>query len=492
MGNSPSSLDPPYHLQPEQPDAGNAGPITTEEPPPSAAAGKNTKKLTLVPLIFLIFFEVSGGPFAEEPVVAAAGPLLAILGFLIFPFIWSIPEALITAELATAYPGNGGYVIWATKAFGPFWGSLMGSWKFLSGSINNAAYPVLCADYVKRLFPVFSSGLPRSLAIAFFTIILTFLNYTGLTIVGYTAVTFGVIALLPFLLMTGFALPKLHPHRWGSLGDKRKDWNLYFNTLFWNLNFWDNASALAGEVDRPQQTFPKALFSTGILVCAGYILPLLAATGSLDVPQDQWTTGFLADAAGMIAGRWLKIWVEVGSVLSSMGLFEAQLSTCAYQVHGMAGLGFLPRFTGIRSTWFNTPWVGIVMTSAITLGVSFMGFEDIIASANFLYSLGMLLEFASFIWLRRKYPELKRPYKVPMGMAGLTAMLLVPSGFLVYVMVIAGKIVFFISGALTALGLVGFFFMRWCKQKGWMEFQEEEEEEEEGGGGAAAEAGAGV
>ncbi|KAL5982702.1 hypothetical protein ACLOJK_016778 [Asimina triloba] len=51
----------------------------------------------------------------------------------------------------------------------------------------------------------------------------------------------------------------------------------------------------------------------------------------------QWTTGFLADAADMIADRWLKIWVEVGSVISSMGLFEAQLSTCAYQVHGMAG-----------------------------------------------------------------------------------------------------------------------------------------------------------
>ncbi|KAL5994371.1 hypothetical protein ACLOJK_024421 [Asimina triloba] len=268
--------------------------------------------------------------------------------------------------------------------------------------------------------PPASSGLPRNLVIAFFTIILTSLNYTGLTIVRYTAVTFGVIALLPFLLMTEFALPKLHPHRWGSLGDKYRDWN---------LNFWDNASALANEIDRPQQTFPKALFSTGMMVCVGCILPLLAAIGSLDVPQDQWTTGFLADAAGMIAAQWLKIWVEVGSVLSSMGFFEAQLSTCAYQVHGMVGLGFLPRFTRIRSTRFNTLRVGIVMTSAITLGVSFMGFEDIIASANFLYSLGMLLEFTSFIWSRRKYPELKRPYKVPMGMAGVAVMLLVPSGF---------------------------------------------------------------
>ncbi|CAL1378472.1 unnamed protein product [Linum trigynum] len=72
------------------------------------------KQLTLIPLIFLIYFEVAG----KEPTVQAARPLYAILGFLIFPFIWSIPEALITAELSTAYPGNGGFVIWADRAFG--------------------------------------------------------------------------------------------------------------------------------------------------------------------------------------------------------------------------------------------------------------------------------------------------------------------------------------------------------------------------------------
>ncbi|RVW48637.1 putative polyamine transporter [Vitis vinifera] len=103
-------------------------PDTAQELPTSTATPttKASKKLSLIPLIFLIYFEVAGGPFGEEPAVQAAGPLLAILGFLIFPFIWSIPEALITAELSTAFPGNGGFVIWADQAFGPFWGSLMG------------------------------------------------------------------------------------------------------------------------------------------------------------------------------------------------------------------------------------------------------------------------------------------------------------------------------------------------------------------------------
>lgn len=57
-----------------------------------------------------------------QDAVAAAGPLLVILGFTVFPLIWSVPEALITAELATAFPEDAGYVAWVTAAFGPFWG----------------------------------------------------------------------------------------------------------------------------------------------------------------------------------------------------------------------------------------------------------------------------------------------------------------------------------------------------------------------------------
>ncbi|KAJ0974210.1 hypothetical protein J5N97_016175 [Dioscorea zingiberensis] len=302
-----------------------------------------SKKLTLIPLIFLIYFEVSGGPYGAEPAVRAAGPLLALVGFLVFPFIWSVPEALITAELATAIPGNGGYVLWAERAFGPLAGAIMGSWKFLSGAINSAAYPVLCADYLARVILPLSHGAPRVIAVVLFTLVLSFLNYTGLTIVGYTAVALGLVSLMPFLLMAGFAIPRLRPRRWVKMG-RDIDWRLYFNTLFWNLNFWDNASTLAGEVERPQRTFPKALLLSGLMTCIGYLVPLLAGTGALDVPQEAWGDGFFADVAAMIAGKWLKFWIETGAVLSAIGLYEAQLSSSSFQLLGMADLCILPQF----------------------------------------------------------------------------------------------------------------------------------------------------
>lgn len=47
-----------------------------------------------------------GPAHPAQDAVSAAGPLLTILGFLVFPLLWSVPEALITAELATAFPEN--------------------------------------------------------------------------------------------------------------------------------------------------------------------------------------------------------------------------------------------------------------------------------------------------------------------------------------------------------------------------------------------------
>jgi hypothetical protein len=86
------------------------------------SSSSHQRKITLIPLVFLIYFEVAGGPYGSEKAVRAAGPLFTLLGFLIFPFAWGVPESLVTAELASAFPGNGGFVLWADHAFGPLAG----------------------------------------------------------------------------------------------------------------------------------------------------------------------------------------------------------------------------------------------------------------------------------------------------------------------------------------------------------------------------------
>lgn len=175
--------------------------------------------------------------------------------------------------------------------------------------------------------------------------------------------------------------------------------------------------------------------------------------------------------AGMIAGGWLKYWIEVGAVLSTIGLYSATLSSAAFQLLGMADLGLLPRAFALRAPVFDTPWVGILATAAITLAMSFTSFDTIVASANFLYSLGMLLEFAAFVRLRARLPAMPRPYAVPLrGLPAAAALCAVPSAFLVFVMAIAGWKVYAISAVFTAASVAVYYLMDLCKARGWLTF----------------------
>ncbi|XP_052192712.1 probable polyamine transporter At3g19553 [Diospyros lotus] len=416
--------------------------------------GKSNPKLKLLPLIALIFYEVSGGPFGvEDSVRAGGGPLFSLLGFLIFPLFWSIPEALITAELATSFPENGGYVVWISAAFGPFWGFQEGFWKWFSGVMDNALYPVLFLDYLKHSFPIFNGLAARIPALLGITLSLTYLNYRGLHIVGFSAVLLAIFSLSPFVVMGILSIPRIRPRRWGVVDFGKVDWRGYFNSMFWNLNYWDKASTLAGEIENPSHTFPKALLGAVFLVVSSYLIPLLAGTGALDSNSSEWSDGYFAEVGMLIGGSWLKWWIQAASAMSNMGLFEAEMSSDAFQLLGMSEIGMLPAIFASRSK-YGTPTISIVCSAAGVILLSWMSFQEILEFLNFLYSIGMLLEFAAFIKLRIEKPDLARPYKVPLQTFGSTMLCLPPALLLVLVMCLASAKTYLISGAVILIGIV--------------------------------------
>ncbi|KAK3193005.1 hypothetical protein Dsin_024315 [Dipteronia sinensis] len=433
-------------------------------------AVKSSPKLTVLPLIALIFYDVSGGPFGvEDSVRAGGGPLLSLLGFLIFPLIWSIPEALVTAELATCFPENGGYVVWVSSAFGPFWGFQEGFWKWFSGVMDNALYPVLFLDYLKHSLPIFNHMIARIPALLGLTASLTYLNYRGLHIVGFATVSLAIFSLFPFVVMSVLSIPRIRPQRWLAVDFKKVDWRGYFNNMFWNLNYWDKASTLAGEVENPGKTFPKATFGAVVLVVSSYLIPLLAGTGALDSPSSEWTDGYFAEVGMLIGGFWLKWWIQAAAAMSNLGLFEAEMSGDAFQLLGMSELGMLPSMFALRSK-YGTPTISILCSATGVIFLSWMSFQEILEFLNFLYAIGMLLEFAAFIKLRIKKPDLHRPYKVPLKTFGVTMLCLLPAVLLVLVMCLASLKTFLVSGGVVLLGFFLYPTLVQAKDSGWAQF----------------------
>ncbi|KAK8952474.1 putative polyamine transporter [Platanthera zijinensis] len=430
---------------------------------------KNFQKLSITSLVFLIFYEVSGGPFGIEDSVRAAGPLLSLLGFLLLPLVWSIPEALITAELGTMFPENGGYVLWVSSALGPFWGFQLGWMKWLSGVIDNALYPVLFLDYLKSGIPALGAGFMRTLAVLILTVGLTYMNYRGLTIVGWVAVFLGVFSILPFIFMGFVAIPKLDVSRWLVSDFNNVDWSLYLNTLFWNLNYWDSISTLAGEVRNPKKTLPKALFYALILVVFVYIYPLLAGTGSIPLERELWTDGYFSDIAKILGGMWLTLWLQAASALSNMGMFVAEMSSDSYQLLGMAEKGMLPEFFAKRSQ-YGTPVVGILFSASGVLLLSWMSFQEIVAAENFLYCFGMFLEFIAFIKLRMKHPLAPRPYRIPLGTLGCILMLIPPTILIIVVLAFSSFKVMVVSLLAMLIGFILHPCMIYTERQGWLKF----------------------
>ncbi|CAN4076378.1 unnamed protein product [Withania somnifera] len=419
----------------------------------------NSKKVSLLPLIFLIFYEVSGGPFGVEDTVRAAGPLVALLGFLIFPLIWSVPEALITAEMGTMFPENGGYVVWVSSALGPFWGFQQGWMKWLSGVIDNALYPVMFLDYLTSAVPALGGGLPRIAAVVALTVVLTYMNYRGLTIVGWIAVSLGILSILPFVVMGLISIPKIRPARWLVADVHSIDWNLYLNTLFWNLNYWDSISTLAGE----------ALFYAVILVVLSYLFPLMIGTGAIPLERDLWTDGYFSDVAKIVGGVWLRCWIQGAAAVSNMGMFVTEMSSDSFQLLGMAERRMLPEFFAKRSR-HGTPLIGILFSASGVILLSWLSFQEIVAAENFLYCFGIILEFIAFVWLRIKCPNASRPFKIPGGTIGAVLLCIPPAILIGVVLAFSTVKVMAVSLAAVAIGLVLQPCIKLTERKKWLKF----------------------
>src|SRR2546426_160775 len=107
--------------------------------------------LRLGPLVAVMFFTVSGGPFGLEGLVGSVGPGVAVLLLVATPLVYSVPEALLIGELASMLPVEGGYYQWVKRAFGRFWGFWNGWLSWAYSLIDMAIYPVRSEEHTSEL-----------------------------------------------------------------------------------------------------------------------------------------------------------------------------------------------------------------------------------------------------------------------------------------------------------------------------------------------------
>ena len=382
-----------------------------------------TGKMRLLPLIAATYFMVSGGPYGLEDILGYAGYKGAILLLLLVPIFWSIPTSLMIGELATAIPSDGGFYQWVRRAMGPFWG-FQEAWLSLAASVfDMAIYPTTFVLYLSRVAPTLTSG-HRGLLIKLAIVSIAALwNLRGAVSVGRGSLRMMGVSLSPFVVLVGIVLWQLLHGRLtpaASGAPAHLDLSGALLVALWNYMGWDNASTIAQEVKDPQRTYPRAMFWSAAIVTCVYLLPLTAVWVA-GIPAERFSTGAWVDAATLLGGPALATAVVLAGSLDGLGTFNALVLSYTRLPPAMAEDGLLPRVLARR--WSNgVPWVSVLVCSlgwALALGFTF---ERLISIDLVLYGAALLLEFAALVVLRRREPEMERPFRVPGGLRVVIAL----------------------------------------------------------------------
>ncbi len=401
---------------------------------PQVAVKVVQRKLGLSAIIGIIFFSVSGGPYGLEDTVGLSGAGMAILLIIVTPLIYSLPAALMVAELGTMMPVSGGYYQWVKEGLGPFWGFQAGWWAWVASWFDLAIYPVLFVEFISYFVPSLAeNALLKWIVSVVFVWLLAGLNMLGSSIVGDSSKLFLVIVLAPFLLITVIGLFKLNHNPFNPFTADGLTFPSAFGAglfvIMWNFAGWDGLSTIAGDVDNPRKNYPRALAITIPMITLIYLIPTvisLSVIGTGKTANLEWTAGAFTTVAERVGGRWLGIGLALAAVVSAIGLFSAWMLSYSRIPFALANDGYLPKsLTQVHPTR-KTPIRTIVIAGIICSAAVAGPFEKLAAMSVLIGGCVMMLEMATLIVMRRKHPDLPRPFRVPGGVAGPFIVLLLP------------------------------------------------------------------
>jgi amino acid transporter len=413
-----------------------------------------TRRLNFFALVGVMFFIVCGGAYGLEPLVGAVGPGWAVVLVIATPVLWSLPIALMVAELSSAMPREGGYYVWVRTALGNFWAVQEGWWTCCYMVVDLAIYPVLFVNYLAFFVPAlrldengatsFNAWLLRWLiAVGVIAASLT-INWRGAKAVGNSSLLNLAIVIVPFVLLILFAF--LRSGAAGSAAsiistDLRSNHSakllaLGLGTVLWNYMGWDNTSTFAGEVNEPQRNYPRGIIVALPLTIAAYLLPTLAGI-SVTTDKDLWSESQgWPQIAQLIGGRWLGITLAVAALFSAWSLFNGQLLYVSRLPFAMAIDRWLPSPLARVSKTTGVPRVSLLISCAVAAAFAALSFGKLVVIDVLLYSAALSLEFAALIMLRWKRPGFPRPFRIPGGWVAIALVTIAPmlcAGLLVIV-----------------------------------------------------------
>lgn len=342
----------------------------------------------------------------------ALGGLLALCG------------ALCVAELAAALPRAGGEYVYLREAYGPMPAFLSGWTSFFVGF----SAPLAVAGYIAALYLLTPFGLEEKkrliqIVAALIIAVVTLPNLFGHRQSAWTQNLTTLLKFGLFVALTAAAL-LFGKGRFAHLTEGQSIGEVSFGTAMTQLFYvmfaysgWNAASYLAGEVKNPGRTLPRSLLLGAGLVVALYLglnVVFAYAVPLSDVGFDNAERVPQLAVANLFGSR-------VGDVfsvilgLTFLATVSAFIITGPRVYYAMARDGLFPSIAGRVSAKGQVPTYAMILQSicAILILLFVERFRDLYQYAAVGLSLFALLFIGAVYVLRRRRPEMERPFRVP-------------------------------------------------------------------------------
>jgi len=421
----------------------------------SAPPGLRRVKMRLFTVVVVIFTLTCGGTFGMEDVVGSSGPGLTLILLLLIPIFWALPMALISAELGSALPEEGGFYRWSRRALGEFWGFQAGWWWQLSLFVDTSVYIALTGDYFKSTFGI--TSLDRWLIGAGLIVVFAYINIRGLDITGWVLTAVEVVVFIPFIALVIVGLSRGHTNPFSPFMVPGQ--SLFTSAgaglavLMWMFSGYESMSMVAGEIEQPQKLIPKALLINMVLVVSFYFLTTMA--GIIGYGHwDQWATGgsgvdFIT-VGKAIGGQALRYALIAAMLAGNLGLFTGYLATGSRPAYVLSKDRLFARWWSKEHKKYGTPWVAILFMAALDAIFIIGSFSFLIVIDVFCLMLSYMVIMVSAVVLRKKEPNLKRLYRIPLNTWGLALFITPPILIAIYALISNGWS-YFAAGCLAVL-----------------------------------------
>jgi amino acid transporter len=433
----------------------------------SSSTTSTVRKASLFYLVFVMFSYTTGGPFGLEGMVSTSGPGTSLLYLLFVPIVWCIPVSLVSAELTTAMPVEGGFYRWSRAAFGDFWGFLAGWWNWSASFLLGGSYAVLFTDYLAFYFPGIVGWKHWLVSFALIGFI-TWLNVRGIQMVGRAATILEISIFIPVIAMVALGFAHWSHNPFVPLTPPNQNFSKVFGVglalVIWAYSGYEQVSSVAEEVEDPQRSYPRALALVVPLSVAAYFLPTLAGLAGADNWQ-QWHDGYFPTAALVIGGpslgRWLGSLMTIAAMICNVALLNATVLTSTRMPFVLAEDGYLPPFLTRRHPRYGTPALAILISAAIYASLALRSLGELISIYVWLRAATTVLTVLSAWGLRRKRPELPRPFRIPGGSLGLIYVIIPPLAMTYIVLRYSDPIALRWGPWALAVGPVVYFVVKW-------------------------------